>query len=103
MSFYILKVEEKTGERDGKSQLRKRVHILSTDRGLLYVGTEKLSADGHMESAETPDSFSGCDLNSSRLITKCLEPQDYRPHTESHLIVLNDKVKCCLWLHDLTK
>lgn len=79
MSFYILKTEEKTVEEDGKSQLRKRVHILSTDRGLLYVGTEKLSADGHTESAETPDSVSGCDLNSSRLVDDNKAPRASRP------------------------
>lgn len=81
MSFYILKTEEKTGEKDGKSRLCKRVHILSTDRGLLYVGTDKLSTDGHMENAETPDSVSGCDLNSSRLVDDNKAPRASRLST----------------------
>lgn len=80
-SFYILKTEEKTGEKDGKRQLCKRVHILSTDRGLLYVWTEKLSPDGHMESTETPDSVSGCDLYSSRLVDDNKAPRASRLST----------------------
>lgn len=35
-----------------QSQLCKSMHVLFADRGLLYIWTEELSADGHMQYAD---------------------------------------------------